>query len=262
MNFRLNQKQSLLFADSTMSISICSPLIPRKKSFLLGCLAFIMLLTRSSSAQNLPLGSGINALDPRADSPTYQMQENIICPTTSIGVGVFAGNGNQWGNNNFAPYNSNNAGGTNAGGIAGIRIPLGGPLAEYCRKQAELQLRRSEANMLIQVRNNALQFLAQCDWMEQYYPGFRWEQTNTSSNASRKREPAFELFQKCPDESTRVTGSVQGEEDKNPSDKKKQPVKNPQDSSGRKSSDTEARTPPLGIMAPINTPPQIQSIQR
>jgi|694.fasta_scaffold88096_4 hypothetical protein len=258
MNFRLNQKQSLLFADSTMSISICSPLIPRKKSFLLGCLAFIMLLSRSSSAQNLPLGTGINALDPRVDSPTYQMQESIHCPTTSIGFGVFAGNGNQWGNNNFAPYNSNNAGGTNAGGIAGIRIPLGGPLAEYCRKQAELQLRRSEGNMLIQIRNNALQFLAQCDWMEQYYPGFRWKQTNTSSNASRTREPAFELFQKCPDKRTRIAGSIQAEENKDPSDKKKQPVKKPQDSSGRQSRDDEARKPPLGIMAPINTPQQVQ----
>ena len=218
-----------------------------------------MLLTRSSSAQNLPLGAGLNALDPSVDaSPTYQMQESIICPTTSIGVGVFAGNGNQWGNNNFAPYNSNNAGATNAGGIAGIRIPLGGPLAEYCRKQAELQLRRSEANMLIQVRNNALQFLAQCDWMEQYYPGFRWEQTNISSNASRKREPAFELFQKCPDQSTRIAGVIQAEENKDPSDKKKQPVKQPQDSSGRQSGDDEARNPPLGIMAPINTPQQLQ----
>lgn len=257
MNCRLNQEQFLFFANSTMSNSFCSPLNPRKKSFLLGCLAFTMLLTRSSSAQNLPLGTGINALDPRVDSPIYQMQESIICPTTSIGVGVFAGNGNQWGNNNFAPYNSNNAGATNAGGIAGIRIPLGGPLAEFCRKQAELQIRRSEANMLIQIRNNALQFLAQCDWMEQYYPGFRWEQTNTSSDASRKQEPAFELFQKCPDKGTRIAGSIQPE-NPDPSDNKKQPVKKPQDSSGRQSGDDEARNPPLGTMAPINTPQPLQ----
>jgi len=268
INCRLKQKHPLLFAHSTMSNTISSLLFPRKMLFHLGYLALAMLLARSSSAQDLPLGTGVTGLDPSIEQvPLYQLQEGISCPTTTIGFGVFAGNGNQWGNHNFAPYNSNNAGGTNAGGIAGIKIPLGGPLAEYCRKQADKQLRRSEANLLTQTRNNALLFLAQCNWMEKHYAGFRQKQTNASSNENRKIGSAFELFQECPGQSTRIAGYISPEQEDARSNKENQSanpnkryqsVTQPQDSYGRKSTEDDARNPPLGNIVPIAIPQQVQ----
>lgn len=168
---------------------------------LLRCIG-LTLLTACPSYANTTLGTGVNALDPKSNAPVnYQLEGSINCPVATFGTGVFAGNGNQWGNNDFAPFYSYNAGGVNVGGLAGISIPLGGSLAQYCRKQAERQIERQKLLSIIERRNAAVSFLALCEWIRLYYPGYR-KLPKVSSTTEIKKP--FELFAECPDPETRI----------------------------------------------------------
>ena len=175
---------------------------PMNKFNLLRCIG-LTLLTACPSFANTTLGTGINALDPKSNAPVnYQLEGSIVCPVATFGTGVFAGNGNQWGNNDFAPFYSYNGGGVNVGGLAGISIPLGGSLAQYCRKQAERQIERQKLLSIIERRNAAVSFLALCEWIGRYYPRYR-EWPIISSTMEKSKNP-FELFAECPSPEIRV----------------------------------------------------------
>ena len=96
-------------------------------------------------------------------------------------------------------------------------------------------------------------------------PSLRTGRTYIFEN--RKLGLAFELFQECTDQSTRIAGYISPEQDDarsnkenqsaNPN-KRNQSLTQPQDSSGRKSTENVARNPPLGIIVPITSPQQVQ----
>jgi len=184
-----------------MSTPFRSNFNPMKKFYLLRYIGLI-LLTAYPGFADTTLGTGINSLDPKSGAPVnYQLEGSINCPVATFGTGVFVGNGTQWGNNDFAPFNSYNAGGANIGGLAGITIPLGGSLAQYCRKQAETQLERQVLLRLNERRSAAIYFLAQCEWIRIYYPGSKT--LPIDSNAKEKNNNPFELFRECPIEEAR-----------------------------------------------------------
>ena len=176
---------------------------PMNKFNLLRCIG-LTLLTACPSFAETTLVTGINALDPKSNAPVnYQLENSINCPVATFGTGVFAGNGNQWGNNDFAPFNSYNAGGVNVGGLAGISIPLGGSLAQYCRKQAEMHIERAKLLSINERRNAAVSFLALCEWIRLYYPLYQNDLQKVSSTMEKNKNP-FELFAECPKPETRI----------------------------------------------------------
>jgi hypothetical protein len=216
-----------------------------KRSLLLGCIAATILTSGVSSASDVGLGAGIGGIDARGVDPsTYGLQESIVCPVITVGAGVFAGNGNQWGNQDFMPYNSANAGGSNVGGIAGITMPLGGSLARYCRKQAEMQITRTRLSLLSDERVAAVNFLIQCDWLQTYYPKYKEELDKQAGDPSRA-SLAFNLFKECPDPLLRVSGRIGSRE----SDAS--PGKN---TLGSTSKERQPVEPPSVIKPPLTTP--------
>jgi hypothetical protein len=156
-----------------------------------------LLSSGVGTASEVPFGSGTGALDPRGGNvSSYTLQNSIVCPVITFGAGTFAGNGNQWGNNNFPPFYSANGGGTNFGGIAGVQIPLGGSLSEYCRKQALIQMNRSKLEFLISERNAAITYLDQCHWVQTYFPRYR------------EYSDKFKPFLGCPDANATMTREI------------------------------------------------------
>jgi hypothetical protein len=212
---------------ATMTTPVYPNSRPMNKFNLLRCIG-LTLLTACPSFADTTLGTGINALDPKSNAPVnYQLENSINCPVATFGTGVFAGNGNQWGNNDFAPFNSYNAGGVNVGGLAGISIPLGGSLAQYCRKQAEMQIERAKLLSINERRNAAVSFLALCEWIRLYYP--RYRELLVSSTMEKNKNP-FELFAECPGPEVRIVSYPEtrnSEENKTGKNKEKPKINKP-----------------------------------
>ncbi len=74
------------------------------------------------------------AISPNISSGTssFGIENGVNCPGTTLNVLGFGGNVNAWGDRHYAPYESSSASTGNYGIAAGISIPLGGPLMEYC----------------------------------------------------------------------------------------------------------------------------------
>jgi hypothetical protein len=163
-----------------------------RRVFLLGYISIVTVSGGVSVAgELLGVDSGVN--DPRRDASDFTLEGAVTCPTVTVGAGVFAGNANQWGNIEV-PYNSATGGGTNVGGVAGITIPFGGSLAEYCRDHAKMRTRRALLELQLDERKVALNRLQQCVWVQKYFPSY----------ASYINYPEFQPFKDCPPENSRI----------------------------------------------------------
>jgi hypothetical protein len=82
------------------------------------------------------------AISPNISSGTsnFGIETGVICPGTTLNVLGFGGNVNAWGDRHYAPYEASSAGTGNYGIAAGISIPLGGSLMEYCKKYTKERL--------------------------------------------------------------------------------------------------------------------------
>ena len=129
----------------------------------------------SASAQ-VVYGSGPNlqAVPSVGEFGNYQLDANTFCPTPSFSLGAFGGYGNDWANakantdSEFAPYANSSTGIGNYGVAAGLRVPFGHGLSEFCRDyakaKADFEKTRAENNR----RNSALSLVQQCDWMRRF----------------------------------------------------------------------------------------------
>ena len=178
--------------------SFFSGFIRRTRPLVSARIVFGLALLSSGvgTTAEVPFGSGTGALDSKGNISSYTLQNGVVCPVITFGAGTFAGNGNQWGNNDFPPFYSVNGGGTNFGGIAGVQIPLGGVLGEYCRKEALIQMNRSKLEFLISERNAAITYLDQCHWVQTYFPKFR------------EYSDKFKAFLDCPDARAAMTREI------------------------------------------------------
>jgi hypothetical protein len=121
------------------------------------------------SQQFVPLGNHINPLNAISGDSSYSIESGLQCPTATLNFGGYAGDGNQWGNS-IQPVLSTNAGSTNYGIAAGIRIPLGGSMAAFCKRYAEAKAKFAELSLDTYQRNNAINFTVQCQWITRIYP--------------------------------------------------------------------------------------------
>lgn len=99
-----------------------------------------LLAPNASNAADPVYGRGVSSFSSFTpgelyNTPSYQIQGDLECPTASIRVGGFAGNANDWANvDGPIPWSSSGLG--SHGVNASLSIPLGGQLGEYCKKYA------------------------------------------------------------------------------------------------------------------------------
>ena len=96
----------------------------------------------------------------------FQIDSNLICPTTTVGLGVFGGRGNSFANAN-APYADSSSNLTNYGIAAGIRIPLDSYLTEFCKDYAKRRVDFESIRTEDFKRNSLLSLIEQCRWAQQ-----------------------------------------------------------------------------------------------
>lgn len=189
--FNLRMKTFIASIQVWITTYMSLPLV--QYFFLPGFTSAAVMSSGASFAGGL-LGNGTAVIDPRRDASAYTLENSVVCPTITVGAGIFAGNGNQWGNNDI-PYNSASGGGSNLGGVAGITIPLGGSLTEYCRSHAKMRSAITKLELGLSERKVAINFLEQCFWVQSYFPGYSKEEFRDF--------PQFKIFQSCPSERSR-----------------------------------------------------------
>jgi hypothetical protein len=95
----------------------------------------------------------------------YQIDASLQCPATSVSVGGFGGNGNDWAYN-VQPYGASSSSINNYGIAAGIRIPLGGYLKDFCKDYARQKSEFVRITTENYRRNSFLANLEQCRWLD------------------------------------------------------------------------------------------------
>jgi hypothetical protein len=81
-------------------------------------------------------GPTLVPLDTGVQPNVYTLQSEVGCPTPTFRVGGFAGNSNDWANNDV-PYASSSSGAGNYGIAAGFSFPLGRELSDFCKEYAK-----------------------------------------------------------------------------------------------------------------------------
>jgi hypothetical protein len=136
---------------------------------------FLILLSATPGWTQVVFGQGpsLQATPASPEFGTFGIDSTTNCPTPSFSVGGFGGYGNDWANANtrnqeFTPYTTSSTGVGNYGIAAGLRIPFGHGLSEFCKEyakaKADFEKTRAENNR----RNAALVLVTQCDWLRRY----------------------------------------------------------------------------------------------
>jgi hypothetical protein len=114
----------------------------------------------------------------------YTIDSNLICPTASLSLGGFTGNGNDWANS-YAPNNGSFSSSANNYGIAaGIRIPLNSPLADFCKEYALRKSQFAKISTENYRRNSFLTNLEQCRWLNDQGIGLKENSPNSNMGTS------------------------------------------------------------------------------
>jgi hypothetical protein len=96
----------------------------------------------------------------------FQIDSNLICPTATVGLGVYGGRGN-----NFAyadePYADSSSNLSNYGIAAGIRLPLNNYLTEFCKDYAKKRVEFESIRTENFRRNTLLTLIEQCRWAKE-----------------------------------------------------------------------------------------------
>lgn len=138
-------------------------------------------LGRPSFAQSL-LGNGpqLQNFSTPDLGQNYQIDASLQCPSTSVSVGGFGGNGNDWAYN-VQPYGASSSSINNYGIAAGIRIPLGGYLSDFCKDYARQKSEFVRITTENYRRNSFLANLEQCRWLDSQ--GIELKDGNTENPA-------------------------------------------------------------------------------
>ena len=114
----------------------------------------------------------------------YKIDSNVECPTASLSLGGYTGNGNDWANS-YAPYNGSFSSSANHYGVAaGIRIPLNSPLADFCKEYALRKSQFAKISTENYQRNSFLTNLEQCRWLHDQGIGLKAHSQGSAKGTS------------------------------------------------------------------------------
>lgn len=114
----------------------------------------------------------------------YKIDSNVECPTASLSLGGYTGNGNDWANS-YAPFNGSFSSSANHYGVAaGIRIPLNSPLADFCKEYALRKSKFAKISTENYQRNSFLTNLEQCRWLHDQGIGLKEHSQGSAKGSS------------------------------------------------------------------------------
>lgn len=138
-----------------------------------------------STAQTPDFGNSpsLLAVPSLGDSQEYRIDAASTCPVASFSIGGYGGEGNTWGqaysggNRRDNPYLSAYNGLGNYGMAAGLRIPFGGKLSEFCKEYAKAKADFQKVRVINKERDSQMLLIQQCDFLIKYKwdlndPGF------------------------------------------------------------------------------------------
>jgi len=150
----------------------------------LGILA-MLLLPLSSTAQTFTPNFGYSPTllavpDLGNGTQDYRIDATSECPVPSIAITGYGGEGNNsaeaytGGNRRDNPYGSASTGVTNYGIAAGLRIPIGGRLSEFCKDYAKAKADFQRTRAINKERDSQMLLIQQCDFLVRY----NWDLNN------------------------------------------------------------------------------------
>jgi hypothetical protein len=115
---------------------------------------------------------------------SYKIDSNVDCPTASLTLGGYTGNGNDWANS-YAPYDGSfSSSAYHYGLAAGIRIPLNSPLADFCKEYALRKSQFAKISTENYQRNSFLTNLEQCRWLNDQGIGLKENSQGSTKGTS------------------------------------------------------------------------------
>lgn len=111
----------------------------------------------------------------------YRIDATSDCPVPSIAITGYGGEGNNsteaytGGYRRDNPYGSASSGVTNYGIAAGLRIPIGGRLSEFCKDYAKAKADFQRTRAINKERDSQMLLIQQCDHLVK----FNWDLNNT-----------------------------------------------------------------------------------
>jgi len=128
------------------------------------------LLVVQPSVSQVVYGSGPNLLQvPSIPAERgFQLDSSVDCPTPTLRLGAFGGAGNDWANANNSqnPYATSYSGINNYGLSAGISIPFGSSLSDFCKEYAKSKSEFERLRTENFRRDAQLSLLQQCFWLK------------------------------------------------------------------------------------------------
>ena len=112
-------------------------------------------------------GPDLNVLtSPSLNGSTYSFSpgNGVGCPHTEFVVGGFGAAGNDWAND-YSSYYSSGSGINNYGIAAGVRIPMAGEYAKYCRDYAKSLADKLRSDSEQARRSDQISLLQACYWL-------------------------------------------------------------------------------------------------
>lgn len=95
-----------------------------------------------------------------AMSPVYSPEAGVSCPTSSISLAGYGANVGNWA---YTPgVSAPSTGSADYGVVAGINIPLGGQMANYCKEYAIQLLKQHQEDLTSRKINNQSLLVSKC----------------------------------------------------------------------------------------------------
>jgi hypothetical protein len=124
-----------------------------------------LLASSAGYSQVLP-GYAPTAFQPQLEAGTsnFTIETGVQCPTTTLNLTGFGGNLNAWGDTHYSPHQSLSAGVGNYGIAAGVSIPLGRALIDFCKKYANGRLEFQKTLLQNQLMNSQFALFRHCKY--------------------------------------------------------------------------------------------------
>lgn len=134
-----------------------------------GCSSLLFTLLASSPvhSQILP---GYAPTQPQvgAGSSNFNIESGMQCPVTTFYVAGFGGNLNTWADAYYSQRQSVSAGTGNYGIAAGLSIPLGRDLSDFCKKYAKARIDLQKSQLQDQLINSQFALYKHCQYFRNY----------------------------------------------------------------------------------------------
>jgi hypothetical protein len=126
--------------------------------------------TVAQTVVNYGRGPTLGYNNPSLGSDVLKIESGSECPMPSFGLGAYGGGGNDWADQNLAPYPSSSSGINNYGVTVGLRVPLGAEeISKACKAWIKAKSVFARINLDNAIRNSQLSLLRQCYWLHENY---------------------------------------------------------------------------------------------